>query len=70
MERDKKIKELRLRKIKEYEDVFSVNLGKEHRINCEPIHTELVDDYADKNRTNVACPRSIHADLQSEHQIK
>ena len=28
------------------------------------IHIELVDDYASKPKLNIACPRSVHANLR------
>ena len=41
-------------------------------IDCNPIHKELVDDYASRPKLNIACPRSIYANLrkQAMDQIK
>ena len=43
-ERDKKLERLRERKIEEFNDVFAVKLGREHRIDCKPTKNYLVDD--------------------------
>ena len=49
-----------------------MKLGKEHRIECEPIYIELVDDYEYKPKINHACPRSVHTNLRkpASDQIK
>ena len=65
IERDKELAALREEFIKEFQKVFAVKLGKEHRIKCPPVKIELVDDYESRSKKNYSSPRVVYPNLKA-----